>query len=127
MACPEDDQPDARARGRHPDGPDHLSAGVGPVPGTRSTPGGDPMPKAEQETGRGQNPTLPPVTPVDIRRGRTQPSRRPAWLVLVAGLVLLVTGVAVGHGLLIATGLVVAGVGAHLFDGPFPRRDPPRR
>lgn len=56
--------------------------------------------------------------------GRPSPPRRrhgPAWAVLGAGLVLLVAGVVVGHGLLIATGLVVAGVGAHLFDYPRPR------
>ncbi|WP_030703127.1 MULTISPECIES: DUF3040 domain-containing protein [unclassified Streptomyces] len=42
--------------------------------------------------------------------------RRSAWLWLVAGLAVLGTGIAAGHGLLIATGLVVTGAAAHLFD-----------
>ncbi|MFJ6887013.1 DUF3040 domain-containing protein [Streptomyces californicus] len=42
--------------------------------------------------------------------------RRTAWLWLVAGLAVLGIGIAAGHGLLIATGLVVTGAAAHLFD-----------
>ncbi|MFJ3937418.1 DUF3040 domain-containing protein [Streptomyces parvus] len=42
--------------------------------------------------------------------------RRNAWLWLAVGLAALGMGIAVGHGLLIATGLVVTGAAAHLFD-----------
>lgn len=42
--------------------------------------------------------------------------RRNAWVWLVVGLAALGTGIAVGHGLLIAAGLVVAGAAAQLFD-----------
>ncbi|MEU6631882.1 DUF3040 domain-containing protein [Streptomyces parvus] len=42
--------------------------------------------------------------------------RRNAWLWLAVGLAVLGMGIAVGHGLLIATGLVVTGAAAHLFD-----------
>lgn len=38
-----------------------------------------------------------------------------AWLVLVTGTVALVAGVWTGEGLLIAAGLVLAGVSGHLF------------
>ncbi|MFD5203462.1 DUF3040 domain-containing protein [Streptomyces sp. NPDC058375] len=41
---------------------------------------------------------------------------RNAWLWLAAGLAALGIGIAVGHGLLIAAGLVVSGAAAHLFD-----------
>ncbi|HEY9438809.1 MAG TPA: DUF3040 domain-containing protein [Streptomyces sp.] len=39
-----------------------------------------------------------------------------AWLWLVVGLVAMGFGIAVGHGLLIAAGLVAAGVAGQLFD-----------
>lgn len=39
-----------------------------------------------------------------------------AWLWLVVGLVALGIGIAVGHGLLIAAGLVAAGAAGQLFD-----------
>ncbi|MET8879414.1 DUF3040 domain-containing protein [Streptomyces rubiginosohelvolus] len=42
--------------------------------------------------------------------------RRNAWLWLAVGLAALGMGIAMGHGLLIAAGLVVAGAAAHLFD-----------
>ncbi|MFI9190644.1 DUF3040 domain-containing protein [Streptomyces californicus] len=42
--------------------------------------------------------------------------RRSAWFWLVVGLAVLGIGIAAGHGLLIATGLVVTGAAAHLFD-----------
>ncbi|AOW88151.1 MULTISPECIES: DUF3040 domain-containing protein [Streptomyces] len=41
---------------------------------------------------------------------------RRAWLLLVAALGALATGVVLGHGLLIAAGLVFAGVAGELFD-----------
>lgn len=41
--------------------------------------------------------------------------RAAAWLFLVSATVTLVVGIAVGQGLLIATGLVLAGVSGHLF------------
>ncbi|MFD9423017.1 MULTISPECIES: DUF3040 domain-containing protein [unclassified Streptomyces] len=50
-----------------------------------------------------------PRPPRDYRRGH-------AWLWLVVGLAALGVGIAVGHGLLIAAGLVVAGVAGQLFD-----------
>lgn len=39
-----------------------------------------------------------------------------AWLWLTVGLVGLVTGIVIGHGLLIAAALVVAGIAGQLFD-----------
>lgn len=50
------------------------------------------------------------------RRGR-------AWSVLAVGLACLGTGIAMGHALLIATGLVFAGTAGHLFD-PTEQRPP---
>ncbi|MFH8884295.1 DUF3040 domain-containing protein [Streptomyces californicus] len=52
--------------------------------------------------------------------------RRSAWLWLVAGLAVLGIGIAAGHGLLIATGLVVTGAAAHLFDPQGGRRCGPQ-
>ncbi|MFD5268101.1 hypothetical protein [Streptomyces sp. NPDC058335] len=46
-------------------------------------------------------------------RGRR---RAGAWWTLTAGLAALVAGVALAQGLLIATGLVLAGIGVQLFD-----------
>ncbi|MFF7735784.1 DUF3040 domain-containing protein [Streptomyces sp. NPDC007984] len=40
----------------------------------------------------------------------------PAWTVLAVALAMLVTGMALPNGLLIAAGVVVAGVAGHLFD-----------
>ncbi|GGZ20320.1 hypothetical protein [Streptomyces nitrosporeus] len=59
--------------------------------------------------------------PAAGRTGRTPRPGRPvrttlAWVWLVAGLAALLTGIGIGHGLLIAAGLVVAGVGGQLFD-----------
>lgn len=59
-----------------------------------------------------------PRRPREYRRGR-------AWSVLTAALACLGTGIAIGHGLLIATGLVVAGTAGYLFDPP--ERRPQRR
>ncbi|WAX79247.1 DUF3040 domain-containing protein [Streptomyces sp. KMM 9044] len=53
-----------------------------------------------------------PTRPREYRRAR-------AWWVLGAGLVLLTTGLIVPDGLLIATGLVLSGIGVQLFD-PYP-------
>lgn len=39
-----------------------------------------------------------------------------AWLMLAVGLAAFAVGIVIGHGLLIATGLVVAGAAGHLFD-----------
>ncbi|CAM5591730.1 MULTISPECIES: DUF3040 domain-containing protein [Streptomyces] len=55
-----------------------------------------------------------PRPPREYRRGR-------AWLLLLAGLTALGVGIGVGHGLLLATGLVVAGIAVHLFDPDRPR------
>ncbi|GEC10174.1 hypothetical protein SSP24_78290 [Streptomyces spinoverrucosus] len=41
-----------------------------------------------------------------------------AWWALAAGVAMLVTGVVVADGLLIATGLVVSGIAVQLFDSP---------
>ncbi|OON77270.1 DUF3040 domain-containing protein [Streptomyces tsukubensis] len=41
-----------------------------------------------------------------------------AWLLLAGSLAVLVSGLLIGHGLLLATGLVAAGLGAHLFERP---------
>lgn len=50
-----------------------------------------------------------------------RPSR--TWLWLAAGIVGLVAGIVIGHGLLIAAGLVVAGMAGQLLD---PQRNRPR-
>ncbi|MFI8006389.1 hypothetical protein [Streptomyces sp. NPDC086010] len=61
-------------------------------------------------------------TPVrDVPRGRGYGS---AWLWLAIGIAGLGTGIAIGHGLLIAGGLVLAGMAGQLFD---PDRRRPRR
>ncbi|MEU7375958.1 DUF3040 domain-containing protein [Streptomyces albidoflavus] len=55
-----------------------------------------------------------PCVPREYRRGR-------AWLLLLAGLTALGVGIGIGHGLLLATGLVVSGLAVHLFDPDRPR------
>ncbi|RII14253.1 hypothetical protein DSC45_21430 [Streptomyces sp. YIM 130001] len=50
-----------------------------------------------------------PRSPREYRRGR-------AWLVLAVAVGCLGFGIGIGHGLLLATGLVVAGIAGHLFD-----------
>ncbi|MEU5655308.1 hypothetical protein ABZ802_06805 [Streptomyces sp. NPDC047737] len=49
---------------------------------------------------------------------------RQVWLWLAAGIVALVAGIVIGHGLLIAAGLVVAGMAGQLLE---PRRRSGRR
>ncbi|MFJ4964593.1 hypothetical protein EES43_26810 [Streptomyces sp. ADI96-02] len=49
-------------------------------------------------------------------RGPREYRHRNTWLWLAAGLVALGVGIAVGHGLLIAAGLVVSGAAAQHFD-----------
>ncbi|WP_256107617.1 DUF3040 domain-containing protein [Streptomyces sp. ODS05-4] len=61
-----------------------------------------------------------PRRPREYRHGVT-------WLLLAAALALFGTGVALGDGLLIATGLVGAGAAAHRFDPDRPRRRASRR
>lgn len=56
------------------------------------------------------------------RQHEHTPRRGRIWLLLALGAMLLVTGVVVGHGLLLAAGLVLVGVAGRSFDGP-PRRD----
>ncbi|WP_326701137.1 hypothetical protein OG909_29850 [Streptomyces sp. NBC_01754] len=67
-----------------------------------------------------------PVGAGSTTRGTSRASRPRRnghlWLWLVAGLTALGVGIAIGHGLLLATGLVVAGAAAQLFD-PDRRRD----
>ncbi|MGW6292352.1 DUF3040 domain-containing protein [Streptomyces sp. NPDC055058] len=55
-----------------------------------------------------------PALPREYRRKR-------AWWVLGIGLVLLVAGLIMPDGLLIAAGLVLSGIGVQLFD-PYPPR-----
>lgn len=55
-----------------------------------------------------------PCRPREYRHGR-------AWLVLAIALACLGVGIAIGHGLLIAAGLAMAGAAGHLFD-PQPAR-----
>ncbi|GGV20307.1 DUF3040 domain-containing protein [Streptomyces griseoflavus] len=53
-----------------------------------------------------------------------------AWLLLAVALAVLGTGIALAHGLLIAAGLVLAGVAGEMFDphrGTRHRRDRPPR
>ncbi|GGW69986.1 MULTISPECIES: hypothetical protein [Streptomyces] len=53
----------------------------------------------------------------DLHPARPRPRRRTgAWPTLAAGLAALITGVALAEGLLIATGLVLAGIGVQLLD-----------
>jgi len=52
----------------------------------------------------------------------TRPSRQ-TWLWLTVGVVGLLAGIFIGHGLLIAAGLVVAGMAGQLLD---PQRSRPR-
>ncbi|MEV5237113.1 DUF3040 domain-containing protein [Streptomyces pseudogriseolus] len=56
-----------------------------------------------------------PTRPREYRRTR-------AWWVLIAGLAMLVTGIAAPDGLLIAAGLVTSGIGVQLLD-PYRRPD----
>jgi len=50
-----------------------------------------------------------------------------AWAVLLSALAAVVAGMVLPHGLLLAAGLVLAGVGVSLFDAPpAPRRGRPR-
>ncbi|MER5556899.1 hypothetical protein ABT001_35545 [Streptomyces sp. NPDC002793] len=62
--------------------------------------------------------------------GRDAPRHRPSgtWLWLTIGVVGLLTGIVIGHGLLIAAGLVVAGMAGQLLDPqrPRPRNSAPR-
>lgn len=54
------------------------------------------------------------------RRSRRAGPRSPraAWLVVAVALGLMTAGVLLAEGLLITAGLVLAGVGGHLFDPP---------
>lgn len=61
------------------------------------------------------------VTPRRDARQGVRPGR--TWLWLTVGVVGLVTGIVIGHGLLIAAGLVVAGMAGQLLD---PQRRRPR-
>ncbi|MCK8681779.1 MULTISPECIES: DUF3040 domain-containing protein [Streptomyces] len=61
-----------------------------------------------------------PLRPREYRHGLT-------WLLLAAALALFGLGVALGDGLLIATGLVGAGAAAHRFDPDRRRGTPPFR
>ncbi|MFI6012676.1 DUF3040 domain-containing protein [Streptomyces sp. NPDC051243] len=54
-----------------------------------------------------------PCRPREYRHAR-------AWLLLAVAMAVLGTGIALAHGLLIATGLVLAGMAGELFD---PERD----
>ncbi|MEV6612339.1 hypothetical protein AB0N31_00265 [Streptomyces sp. NPDC051051] len=57
--------------------------------------------------------------PDDLRPARPRRRRRTgARWTLASGVTALVTGVALAEGLLIATGLVLAGIGVQLFDAP---------
>ncbi|MFG3659739.1 DUF3040 domain-containing protein [Streptomyces sp. NPDC047706] len=58
-----------------------------------------------------------PVRPREYRRGR-------AWWTVAVAVAVLVTGAAVADGLLVTSGLILAGIGAQLFD---PHRTRPRR
>ncbi|GAB3519858.1 hypothetical protein [Phytohabitans suffuscus] len=49
--------------------------------------------------------------------------RRTGWLLMAAGLAAIATGIAAGHGLPLAAGLVLAAVAAHLI-APADRRSP---
>ncbi|MDX3853693.1 DUF3040 domain-containing protein [Streptomyces sp. AK02-01A] len=66
------------------------------------------------------------MKPDDARYARASDSRRPprprgnrhgpAWIVMSMAVALLVTGMMLPNGLLIAAALVLAGVGGHLFE-----------
>ncbi|CAM5315172.1 hypothetical protein AB0H45_09630 [Streptomyces atroolivaceus] len=62
----------------------------------------------------------------DVPGRDASPGRRPGrltWLWLAAGIVGLLAGIVLGHGLLIAAGLVVAGMAGQLLD---PQRSRPQ-
>ncbi|WP_307710535.1 DUF3040 domain-containing protein [Streptomyces sp. V1I6] len=61
-----------------------------------------------------------PCRPREYRYGR-------AWLVLVVALACLGVGIAVGHGLLIAAGLVMGGAAGNMFDPQCGRHRPQGR
>ncbi|MFJ9736666.1 hypothetical protein [Streptomyces sp. NPDC101166] len=75
-----------------------------------SPPGGPPLPR-----GLDTEHTRPPRP---LRRSRR---RGPAWALLAFAAVTLVAGVALPQGLLLATGLVTAGMATHLLTAPSPR------
>ncbi|WP_327420553.1 hypothetical protein OG763_05600 [Streptomyces sp. NBC_01230] len=57
------------------------------------------------------------------RRARTV-RRRPAWALLALSLAMLITGMVLPHGLLLAAGLVAAGMAANLFTPARDRTEP---
>ncbi|MFJ8861950.1 hypothetical protein ACIRD8_26385 [Streptomyces sp. NPDC102451] len=63
-----------------------------------------------------------PGDPETAPRPVARPRTTAAWVWMVVGLGGLMTGIVVGHGLLIAAGLVAAGVGGQLFDPDQRRR-----
>ncbi|MCI4078814.1 DUF3040 domain-containing protein [Streptomyces sp. MMS21 TC-5] len=67
-------------------------------------------PRFAQGLGRGR-----PRRPREYRRGR-------AWLAMVLAVAAVVTGAVVPHGLLLATGLVMAALAVNLFDTTRRRR-----
>ncbi|MGV9941466.1 DUF3040 domain-containing protein [Streptomyces sp. NPDC003401] len=74
------------------------------------------MPQSDDECPAVLEGRLPPG---GARPVRPRPRRRTgARWTLAVGVAALVTGVALAEGLLIATGLVLAGVGVQLFDAP---------
>ncbi|OEU95979.1 hypothetical protein [Streptomyces oceani] len=93
---------DARAQGRIPEqdvGDDREVAGVEGPPAT-------PVPSSP----RPRRPAAPGPAPVAWYE------RRVAWVLLVLALLGLGFGIALGQGLVIAVGLVLAGLAGHLFD-----------
>ncbi|WP_392839191.1 hypothetical protein [Streptomyces sp. LN500] len=50
--------------------------------------------------------------------------RRPAWVLLALSLAMLITGMVLPHGLLLAAGLVTAGMAANLFTPARDRTEP---
>lgn len=72
------------------------------------------MPQSDDECRAVLQGRFPPDGPRPARPRRRR--RTGARWTLASGVTALVTGVALAEGLLIATGLVLAGIGVHLFD-----------
>lgn len=86
-------------------------------------PGDNPQRRPEKQSEGGDLRVVRGTDTGRARRARTV-RRRPAWVLLALSLAMLITGMVLPHGLLLAAGLVTAGMAANLFTPARDRTEP---